>query len=136
MSTPATDIDGKRLTYKQTQILDAIRKGAPDGGFIDLDQLLDSLSYETSKSSMQFSLRALIRRGFIAKKGRETRRAQGRQTYALTPAGYASYQSGSGDFVVNEGGALPLEPMPPLDVPEPDLEPQSLDQLLKALESD
>ncbi|WP_051331778.1 MarR family transcriptional regulator [Methylocaldum szegediense] len=82
--------DELRLTAKQMEILRLIRRGNPDESFIDLDQLLERLSYRPSKQSMQFSIRALIKRGLIEKKGLEIRRGAKRITFCLTPKGYRS----------------------------------------------
>lgn len=80
--------DELRITAKQMEILRLIRRGNPDESFIDLDQLLERLSYRPSKASMQFSIRALIKRGLIEKKDLEVRRGAKRITFCLTPKGY------------------------------------------------
>jgi predicted transcriptional regulator len=72
-----------RLTTKQIQIMDIIVKGNPDGSFVDIDELLVRLPYETTKQSIQFSVRALISKNLIEKQPRELRR--GRQRVVLSP---------------------------------------------------
>jgi hypothetical protein len=51
------------MTSKQRQITDTVIKGNPDGSWLDIDQLVENVPYETSKDSMHFSLRALIKSG-------------------------------------------------------------------------
>lgn len=78
----------ERLTAKQFQILDVLTRGNPDGSFCDLDELLMRVQYETSKDSLHFSVRALMRRGYITKHERETRRGRSRRVLSATPLGY------------------------------------------------
>lgn len=96
--------DTGHLTLKQVNILETIMKGDGSGGFIDLDQLLERISYETTKQSMQFSIRALIRRGLVEKKPRELRRGRKRVVYSLTPQAMSRFDSRTGEFdVIMEG---------------------------------
>lgn len=76
------------LTQKQAVILDTIIKGNPDGSWLDLNQTLEKLPYETTKDSFQFSIRALVGKGLIEKKGLEFRRGQNRVVYAPTLRAY------------------------------------------------
>jgi DNA-binding MarR family transcriptional regulator len=78
----------ERLTAKQFQILDVLTRGNPDGSFCDMDELISRVGYETSKDSMHFSVRALIKRGFVVKHERESRRGKSRRVLSATPAGY------------------------------------------------
>ena len=64
--------DTNFVTDKQRKILIVICDGNgkdEQGNFVpvDLDELLDRIAYRTTKSSMQFSIRALLRRGLITK---------------------------------------------------------------------
>lgn len=77
-----------RVTKKQTLLITAIGKINADESFLDINQVLDSLAYETTKQSLQFSLRALIRNGFVEKRERECRRGQSRVVFSLTKEGY------------------------------------------------
>lgn len=77
-------VDRGHFTKKQINILSVISKGNPNGTFVDLDQLLSAIDYETTKQSMQFSIRTLVNRGLIEKKPTESRRGRKRVTYALT----------------------------------------------------
>lgn len=77
-----------RVTVKQTLLLAAIRKGNGRGGFADIDQVLFNLDYKTTKQSLQFSLRALIKHGLIEKRDLEPRRGQQRRILSLTKEGY------------------------------------------------
>jgi DNA-binding MarR family transcriptional regulator len=81
-----------QLTNKQVQILNVLVKGEgvdAQGALIpaDLDQLLERLDYKTTKASIQFSIRALIARGLIAKAGMENRRGRKRVLLAPTETG-------------------------------------------------
>lgn len=83
-------MDG-RLTRYQLEMLQLIQKGNPDreeGGCIDFDQLLDRLSWEPTKASCHFSIRALVRRGLIQKTPELLlRRGRQRVGFVLTQAG-------------------------------------------------
>ncbi len=50
------------LTDKQKDIIKTINLGHERGHLLDLDELLEVLPYRTTKQSMQFSLRALIKK--------------------------------------------------------------------------
>ena len=75
------------LTDKQYKILTVICHGNKelDGTWspVDMDELLERVAYETTKQSMQFSIRALISRKLI-EKGTEKRRGASRVTYIPT----------------------------------------------------
>lgn len=82
----------KHVTRKQRQIMEPILKGNvnPDGitvEWLDMDQLLERIPYETSKQSLQFSIRFLIKKGFVEKGETEVRR--GRKRRILKPTNYA-----------------------------------------------
>lgn len=84
----------KSLSKKQIAILRILVRANPtDGTFCDLDELLDRLPYKTTKESVQFSIRALEKRGLIEKKPLETRRGQGRRVLAPTIAGYSAVKA-------------------------------------------
>lgn len=87
----------RAMSRKQFQILEAVQAGV-DGDYVDMDQLLAALPYQTTKQSMQFSIRALIRRGLIGKLPLETRRGKQRIRYRLTETGAACLDS-SGDII-------------------------------------
>ena len=76
-----------RFTAKQRAILEVLATGNVDGTPIDLDQILERLEYETSKESLQFSLRSLVKHKIIEKVGREKRRNRQRVLYELTKQG-------------------------------------------------
>lgn len=90
-----------RLTKKQLSLIAAIQKGGERGELPDLNQILQNLNYETSKQSLQFSIRALVRKGVIEKRELEARRGQQRRVLSLTAAGYqiaaAHYKTHSAD---------------------------------------
>lgn len=80
------------LTTKQRQVLTVILRGdreeaakqGKDFVPVDLDQLLEWLPYRTTKQSMQFTIRALIKNGLIFKSTPEKRRGRQRVTYVGT----------------------------------------------------
>ena len=55
------------LTSKQKDIIKTLNLGYERGHLLDLDELLEILPYRTTKQSMQFSLRALIKKGLVDK---------------------------------------------------------------------
>lgn len=78
-----------RLTKKQHQIMEVIMKGNVDEenytiSWVDLDQLVERVPYQTSKDSIMFSIRALIGKGLIKKGARELRRGRIRGTLVPT----------------------------------------------------
>lgn len=79
------------LTDHQLQIMNVLRRGNLDGSSVDLDQLLARLEAEegwkTNKASIQFSIRAMIRKELIEKAERETRRGRKRAVLQLTELG-------------------------------------------------
>lgn len=80
------------ITDKQYKILTVLCHGNgkdEEGRFIpcDLDELLERIAYDATKASMQFSIRALVKRGFISK-SLEQRRGAKRVTYIPTRVGF------------------------------------------------
>lgn len=80
-----------RISEKQRHILKAIVKGnrSEEGevlSWLDMDQLLEKIPYETSKDSMQFSLRHLIKRGYVVNGVPEIRRERKRRVLMPTEA--------------------------------------------------
>lgn len=75
------------LTQKQLQLLTVIAKGNGPGEPMDLDQILDACPYETTKQSIQFSIRSLIGKELIVKLGLHKRRGRQRQVIDATKAG-------------------------------------------------
>lgn len=76
------------LTTKQIQLLHVISEGNGEDAPCDLDEILEKLPYETTKQSLQFSIRALISHGVIEKRGTEKRRGRARQVIAATVLGH------------------------------------------------
>jgi predicted transcriptional regulator len=76
------------LTEKQREILNILLKGNPDGSWVDMDQLLDRLSYETSKPSIQYSVRTLMKKKLMERKDLEFRRGAWRRVLAPTIKAY------------------------------------------------
>ncbi|MBV6634379.1 MAG: hypothetical protein KI788_00560 [Mameliella sp.] len=93
-----------RLTKKQMQVLGTIVKGHPEDGLLDMDQLLEAIPYETSKNSIQFTIRSLITRKMIVKMDQELRRGRMRVVYAPTLRGQQMVRDdSSGGGVIIEG---------------------------------
>jgi DNA-binding PadR family transcriptional regulator len=57
------------------------------GKLADFDQILETLSWKPSKHSAQFTIRAVIAKGFVKKTPLELRRGRTRVCYELTTAG-------------------------------------------------
>lgn len=95
------------LTSKQISILGVIAQGNDDKSNVDLDQIIERLSYKTSKESIQFSIRALISRELIVKCEHENRRGRKRVVIGLTEPGksilFGSKPSVTNDSVIEEG---------------------------------
>lgn len=84
------------MTSKQIQVMKVILKGNTDGSGVwtpvDLDELLERIPYSTSKASMQFTIRYLIKKGCITK-GQENRRSYNRAIYTPTEQGKSMIQA-------------------------------------------
>ncbi len=75
------------LTPKQFEMLKLVVAGNDDGSMIDLDQLIERLSYRPSKQAIQFSIRAMIKHEMIEKCGMENRRERKRVLIGPTSLG-------------------------------------------------
>ncbi len=80
-----------RMTTKQVILMTCLANKNPDGSHLDLDQLLNKLrddyEWDTTKPSLQFSIRTLVNEGVIQKMPREKRRGRQRAVLALTDLG-------------------------------------------------
>ncbi|EPN0714872.1 hypothetical protein ACTUHM_000023 [Shigella sonnei] len=79
------------LTDKQKDIIKTLNLGYERGHLLDLDELLEVLPYKTTKQSIQFSIRALIKKGLV-EKGHTRQRSDNRyhrRTIGLTTLGRA-----------------------------------------------
>ena len=79
------------LTDKQKDIIKTLNLGYERGHLLDLDELLEVLPYKTTKQSIQFSIRALIKKGLV-EKGHTRQRSDNRyhrRTLGLTTLGRA-----------------------------------------------
>lgn len=81
-------VNAYALTSKQRHIMLTLQRGSEDGDWMDLDELLVSLPYRTTKQSLQFSIRALIERGMVEKKGLAKRRGRQRRLLGPSALGY------------------------------------------------
>lgn len=89
------------ITAKQISIIGVIVAGNPDGSPADLDEIIERINYDTTKASIQFSIRSLIAQGVIEKAGMEKRRGRKRVLIVATAAGRAlvgSRESFTGDL--------------------------------------
>lgn len=91
MGKMGTGTEPKLRSGKQKEIMRVIIKGNPDGTFCDIDQILDSLSYDVTKQAFHFSLKPLIRKG-LAEKEEELRYRDGSHRRVIKPTmeGYAA----------------------------------------------
>lgn len=85
-----------RLTDKQLEVLRVINEANPDGKPVDLDQLIERLSYKPSKAAIQFSIRALVGHELIEKAGQEIRRGRSRVLLVPTLLGQHFYRANTG----------------------------------------
>ncbi|MET7239643.1 hypothetical protein ABZM32_15305 [Escherichia coli] len=79
------------LTDKQKDIIKTLNLGYERGHLLDLDELLEVLPYKTTKQSIQFSIRALIKKGLV-EKGHTRQRSDNRyhrRTLGFTTLGRA-----------------------------------------------
>lgn len=90
------------LTQKQIELLRVIGARNPDGGAVDLDQILERLTYETTKQSLQFSVRALIAHNLIQKDAPEKRRGRTRTVISLTEQGELMNGSKKTESIVSD----------------------------------
>lgn len=93
------------LTTKQIELLSVIHAGNADGTVCDLDQVIEGINYETTKASIQFSIRALIKHGLIEKAGKEKRRGRQRVLIQTTATGapYVAVSKPTGPaYVISE----------------------------------
>lgn len=80
------------LTQKQKHIMTTLIKANADGSFLDIDQLVENLPYKTTKQSMHFSIRALVKKRLISKYGMEKRRGRSRLVINPTTLGFSVMQ--------------------------------------------
>ena len=90
------------LTTKQRSLMEVIVAGNDDGTNVDIDQILERLPYETTKESLQFSLRALVNKGCIQKMPSEIRRTRRRIIYAATAFGNSFFMASHKEVPVGE----------------------------------
>lgn len=108
-----------RLTVKQIEIMGILNAGnGIDAGKFspcDLDQLLERLSYRTTKDSIQFSIRALVKKELVEKKGTEVRRGRSRVLLSLTKSGKAIFSAETEPWMVGEEDTIPGVLLPEID---------------------
>ena len=90
------------LTQKQLELIRVIGERNPDGSALDLDEILERLSYKPTKQSLQFSIRALIAHSLIQKDAPEKRRGRTRTVISLTKAGQIMNGTKKPDSFVTE----------------------------------
>lgn len=79
----------KYTTKKQIEVLKIIIKANPDGSLVDLDQVLERVTYSPTKFAIQFTIRQLIKKGYIEKREPVVRRGSLRVIYNPTMQGLA-----------------------------------------------
>ncbi len=79
----------KSISKKQIEVLKLIIRANPDGSLIDIDQLLERLSYKPTKQALQFTIRQLVGRKYIEKREPVVRRGSLRIVYTPTMSGMA-----------------------------------------------
>jgi hypothetical protein len=78
----------KGVTKYQFEVLSRLREIEVETGRLsDFDQLLTRLSWTPTKESAQFTIRAVVGKGFIEKAPVETRRGRNRVCYRITVRG-------------------------------------------------
>jgi len=78
----------KGITTYQLELLRHLANGEGDSGRLtDFDQLLCHLSWTPTKESAQFTIRAVIKKGFVEKAALESRRGRNRVCYKITEKG-------------------------------------------------
>lgn len=82
--------------------MEVIVAGNDDGTNVDIDQILEALPYDTSKESLQFSLRALVNKNCIKKMPTETRRGRARVIYSATDHGNSYFMAKHKDVSADE----------------------------------
>lgn len=73
-----------KLTVKQLELLRVITAGP-----CDLDEIVERVQYDTTKASLQFSIRALVGHGMVIKSGIEKRRGRQRAVIEATALAHA-----------------------------------------------
>ena len=77
---------------------------------MDLDQILERLPHRPTKESLQFSLRALLKRGVLTRDKSEVRRGRRHRLIELTSQGIAEFAALSPSGSVTAGvAALSIE---------------------------
>lgn len=96
------------LTAKQCELLRVIGAGSDGAGdpvHCDLDQILERVRYCTTKESLQFSIRALIKHALIDKRGVEKRRGRQRVLIGITALG-RQYDQHRGNILPDLSGTF------------------------------
>lgn len=81
-----------QLTRKQFTILDIVVQGNEAGAnpldrFVDLDQVIERIPYDTTKAAIQFSIRSMVESKFIEKHAKQKRRGANRILFSATEIG-------------------------------------------------
>lgn len=96
-------ITSRSFTRHQYDIMYAIRKGSPDGGFVDTKGLLEEMARigkPVSRKAIPWSLKPLEEAGMI-RRTYETRNGRRRACFNLTPMAYL-YLGSDTDIVILE----------------------------------
>jgi DNA-binding PadR family transcriptional regulator len=77
----------KGITDNQLELLKFVAGREADGALADLDQVLEKMSWGPTKESIQFTIRAMIAKGFIEKSGLQSRRGRNRVCFKANEKG-------------------------------------------------
>lgn len=118
-------------TPHQYELLRLVQRTQTESeSLVDLDQILEQLSWKPSKESAQFVIRALISKGLLEKAARELRRGRTRVTFRVTEKGLGALDP-TRERKVEE---KPVEKVCEVAQPEPlDLELEKLVSLVPGL---
>lgn len=87
------------LTQKQIELLQVIGSKNNDGTEVDLDQIIERVSWHPKKDALQFSIRALMAHGLIKRLDSEKRRGRSHRLIALTDLGLHFAASASRSYI-------------------------------------
>ena len=75
------------ITKNQLELLHFVIDCEAGGAMADLDQIIDKMSWEPTKESIQFTIRAMVGKSFIEKSGLQSRRGRNRVCFKVSIKG-------------------------------------------------
>lgn len=73
-----------KFTYKQIEILRAIKRGNVDGTPCSVYDLMDKVSYEVKRDAILHSIRVLVEAGLVERRGFIKRKGRPNQVFCIT----------------------------------------------------